>query len=108
MGFLDTAKNVLLYIRTIAHILRPGGLWANIGPLLYHYAEQPNSISIELSWEEIRPAIEKYFVFTEEPVRRRAYYTTNACGLFRTKYNTIFFEALRNNTPTEGTSKDVF
>ncbi|CAK9061043.1 unnamed protein product [Durusdinium trenchii] len=40
--FLDTAKNVFLYIRTIADIIRPGGLWANFGPLLYHYAEQPD------------------------------------------------------------------
>ena len=30
--FLDTAKNVFLYIRTIADIVRPGGLWANLGP----------------------------------------------------------------------------
>merc|ERR1712039_486430 len=74
--FLDTAKNVFLYIRTIANITRPGGIWANIGPLLYHYAEQASAISIELSWEEVKPAIEKYFDFKEEDVRQ-AYYTTN-------------------------------
>merc|ERR1712176_670736 len=37
--FIDTAKNIFLYIRTIANIIREGGLWSNIGPLLYHYAE---------------------------------------------------------------------
>merc|ERR1719382_2188582 len=67
--FLDTANNVFLYIRTIAMILRPGGLWANLGPLLYHYAESPRSVSIELSWEEVKPAIQRYFDFKEEEVR---------------------------------------
>eukprot|EP01071_Lankesteria_metandrocarpae_P006981 Lankesteria_metandrocarpae@DN4545_c0_g1_i1.p1 len=52
--FIDTAKNIFLYIRTIADILLPGALWANIGPLLFHYAEVPGEISVELSWEEIR------------------------------------------------------
>merc|ERR1719333_839982 len=67
--FLDTAKNVFLYIRTIAAIVPPGGIWANIGPLLFHYAEQANAISIELSWEEIRPIICRYFDFREEDRR---------------------------------------
>ena len=51
--FLDTARNVLLYIKTIAKIVRPGGLWANVGPLLYHYAETPHEMSVEFSAEEI-------------------------------------------------------
>ena len=37
--FLDTAHNILEYIECIAQLLRPGGLWVNMGPLLYHYAE---------------------------------------------------------------------
>lgn len=96
--FLDTAKNVFLYIRTIADIIRPGGLWANIGPLLYHFAEQPDNISIELSWEEIKPAIRKYFDFKEEDMRE-GFYTTNREGLYRTRYRCIFFAAIRNDTP---------
>lgn len=105
--FLDTAKNVFFYIRTIADIIRPGGLWANIGPLLFHYAEQPTAISIELSWEEIKPAISKYFDFQEEE-ERPAYYTTNEQGLFHTRYRCVFFAVLRNGTPTEGVSHPVF
>lgn len=105
--FLDTAKNVFLYIRVIADIVKPGGLWANIGPLLYHYAEQPDAISIELSWEEVKPAISKYFDFKEEELRY-AYYTTNEQGLFHTRYKCIYFAAIRNNTPTDGVSHPVF
>ena len=55
-----------LYIRTIAHIVRRDGIWTNIGPLLYHYADVPHEISIELSWEEVRPYICKYFDILEE------------------------------------------
>lgn len=105
--FLDTAKNVFLYIRTIADIIRPGGLWANIGPLLYHFAEQPDNISIELSWEEIKPAIRKYFDFKEEDMRE-GFYTTNREGLYRTRYRCIFFAAIRNDTPTDGESNPVY
>jgi len=105
--FLDTAKNVFLYIRTIAGMTRPGGLWANIGPLLYHYAEQADSISIELSWEELKPAIEKYFDFKEEDVRE-AYYTTNVSGMFHTRYRCKYFAAIRNDRPVEGKSLPVF
>ena len=31
--FIDTAHNVMDYMQTINLILKPGGLWVNIGPL---------------------------------------------------------------------------
>ena len=52
--FLDTANNVIEYIETIYHILKPGGVWINFGPLLYHYEDMKNEHSIELSVEEIK------------------------------------------------------
>ena len=42
--FLDTAHNVMEYIECIHKILKKGGIWINLGPLLYHYSEQPNEI----------------------------------------------------------------
>ena len=33
--FLDTAPNVLDYIRVIKNVLRDGGTWLNVGPLLW-------------------------------------------------------------------------
>ena len=59
--FLDTAKNIFLYIRTIASILRHGGAWVNLGPLLFHYAESPGEVSIELSWEEAE--LQRVFIY---------------------------------------------
>ena len=39
--FIDTAENILDYIAVIYHVLRPGGLWINVGPLHYHsYGKQ--------------------------------------------------------------------
>ncbi|RMZ80782.1 hypothetical protein DV737_g2860, partial [Chaetothyriales sp. CBS 132003] len=35
--FIDTAPNVLRYIETIHHCLKPGGVWVNVGPLLWHF-----------------------------------------------------------------------
>jgi carnosine N-methyltransferase len=55
--FIDTANNIIKYIKTIWDILKPGGLWVNCGPLLYHYTDVPGEISIELSWEEVRHVI---------------------------------------------------
>jgi carnosine N-methyltransferase len=35
--FLDTAPVVMEYIETIHRMLRSGGIWINMGPLLYHW-----------------------------------------------------------------------
>lgn len=58
--FLDTANNVVDYIETTWNILKPGGYWINLGPLLYHHADLPNENSIEPSYEEIREIISKF------------------------------------------------
>lgn len=105
--FLDTAKNVLLYIRIIADIVREGGYWINIGPLLWHYADLEHEISIELSWEEIKPCICRYFDIVEEE-QRTSTYTTNPGSLQGAKYNCVFFVAKRNSEPAVGTSNPVF
>ena len=31
--FIDTSDDLLEYIAVIAHVLKPGGLWVNAGPL---------------------------------------------------------------------------
>lgn len=105
--FLDTAKNVFQYIRVIADIIREGGLWINLGPLLFHYADAPHEISIEPSWEEVKPAIEEYFVLDVEE-KRDSVYTSNPGSLMSVRYHCIFFVARRNGKATEGMSNAVF
>ena len=39
------------YIELIHKILKPGGHWINLGPLLYHFADIPREPSIEPPYE---------------------------------------------------------
>ncbi|KAL7067694.1 hypothetical protein ACR3K2_19680 [Cryptosporidium serpentis] len=103
--FLDTARNILAYIRTIITLLPRGGLWANLGPLLYHYSGMLDITSIELSWEEIKPFIQEYFdIITEE--WRHATYTWNPSSMFKIDYKCIYFVAIRNDKILQGISND--
>ncbi|KAE8160713.1 N2227-like protein-domain-containing protein [Aspergillus tamarii] len=40
--FIDTAPNLIRYIETIRHCLKPNGVWVNIGPLLWHFEDGSN------------------------------------------------------------------
>eukprot|EP00415_Alexandrium_ostenfeldii_P004469 UN4469 len=100
--FIDSAKNIFLYILIIAQLLRCGGIWTNLGPLLYHYADVENEISIELTWEEVRPAICRYFDIVDETVMVSTYAST------KVRYRCKFFVAVRNSVPTSRTSNPVF
>ncbi|KAH8584104.1 uncharacterized protein ELE39_000392 [Cryptosporidium sp. chipmunk genotype I] len=93
--FLDTAKNIITYIRTITNLLPQNGVWINLGPLLYHYSGLNNVISIEPSWEEIKLIISKYFKIVKEEWRN-ATYTRNNNSMFKIVYKCIFFVAIRN------------
>lgn len=52
--FIDTAKNILDYLRILHDILKPGGVWINCGPLLWHFENVGRESSIELSMEEVK------------------------------------------------------
>ena len=38
--FIDTAPNILDYVIAIRRLLRPGGVWINLGPLQYHWSDE--------------------------------------------------------------------
>ncbi|KAF2860167.1 N2227-domain-containing protein [Piedraia hortae CBS 480.64] len=38
--FIDTAPNLLRYIEAVKNCLKPGGIWVNLGPLLWHFVGQ--------------------------------------------------------------------
>ena len=50
--FIDTAPNLIRYIETIRHCLRPGGVWVNVGPLLWHFDGRGHQRSGEDGAEE--------------------------------------------------------
>ncbi|KAG6069831.1 hypothetical protein E4U16_007330 [Claviceps sp. LM84 group G4] len=59
--FIDTARNLLSYFDTIKDVLKTGGLWINLGPLLYG-----TSPLVQLSLEDILTVAEKMgFEFLE-------------------------------------------
>lgn len=68
--FIDTAHNILDYLEKIWEMLKPGGVWINIGPLLYHYSDSPGEQSIELSWDQLKLfAEEQGFLFEVRTAR---------------------------------------
>ena len=95
--FLDTAQNVLEYLRVIHGALRPDGVWINLGPLQYHFESAPE-MSIELTWQEIILAAERIgFKFTEKTILNDPPlmpYAHDTLGLSRTMYRALFSSAL--------------
>jgi carnosine N-methyltransferase len=70
--FIDTAKNIIQYLEIIHKILKPGGTWINIGPLLYHFENTPGENSIELSLEDVKAVAEKIGFTITVSVSQRA------------------------------------
>ncbi|XP_035220920.1 carnosine N-methyltransferase-like isoform X2 [Stegodyphus dumicola] len=90
--FLDTANNVIDYIETTWNILKPGGYWINLGPLLYHHADVPNENSIEPSYEEIREIIVKFgFTILKEELNVVTPYSQNPRSMMCYEYKSVFF-----------------
>src|SRR3989338_8865726 len=52
--FLDTAHNIVEYLQLIHQCLRPGGLLNNVGPLLFHWADSFEEVSIEITYDELK------------------------------------------------------
>ncbi|CAD7972511.1 unnamed protein product [Amoebophrya sp. A25] len=106
--FLDTARNVIQYIRTLALIIPRGGMWGNLGPLLYHFAESPDEHSIELSYTDLLPIIRQYFDVKEESILRDCGYVNDKYGARSSRYHARFFVCVRNSTPVTGTSNPTY
>jgi len=89
--FLDCAHNMIDFIQTIHRILKTGGKWINLGPLLYHFADIPGENSIEPSYEIIRAIIlDLGFEFlSEEDVD--CTYDQNPNSMLKYSYNCNFF-----------------
>jgi hypothetical protein len=54
--FIDTAHNILEYLEIISNLLKEGGAWINLGPLLFHWSDAHTYLSDgELSVEVSAP-----------------------------------------------------
>lgn len=107
--FIDTANNVVEYIRTIAKILAPGGLWVNLGPLLYHFADPYAALgdaemSVELSLEDVkRVAYHFGFRLLADTIVQTTY-TANQRSMMRNLYDCAFWTMVNGGKGQEATA----
>ncbi|KAJ3073391.1 hypothetical protein HDU99_001976, partial [Rhizoclosmatium hyalinum] len=81
--FIDTAKNIFEYLTVIWNALKPGGVWINHGPLLYHFEGMRNEMSVELNLEELKTVAKNMgFIFEEERMMPSTY-TSNENSMLK-------------------------
>jgi len=92
--FLDTASNVVSLLQTIYRILKPGGVLINLGPLLYHFSQEDDSV--ELSHSQLMGVVKGVgFTVEEEKVDVPTTYIGNSLSMMRTEYRSAFFVATK-------------
>ncbi|CAI4229682.1 unnamed protein product [Auanema sp. JU1783] len=91
--FIDTANNILDYIEKIYEILKPGGLWINVGPLTYHFEDVPGEASIEIPYKDLMRIISEVGFVIEEERQIESNYTNNMRSMLRSVYTCAFFVA---------------
>ncbi|KAF5857024.1 hypothetical protein ETB97_006415 [Aspergillus alliaceus] len=103
--FIDTARNLVSYLENIHRLLRPGGQWVNLGPLLYGSAP-----FLQLSLDEILALSEDIgFVFQETDAScgditipgmaargKEVAYAQNEKGLSKNAYQAQFWVAKKS------------
>ena len=52
--FIDTAPNLVRYIQTIHNCLKSGGVWVNMGPLLWHFDDRAPNLNVKKGEENLR------------------------------------------------------
>jgi carnosine N-methyltransferase len=118
--FIDTAPNLINYIETIKTCLKPGGIWINLGPLLWHFESAPtpgererqrgktasrghghhghNGIgepgSFELSNDEVLALVQQYgFVMLEQKQASPTGYVADPASMLLNVYRPVFWVA---------------
>lgn len=94
--FLDTSDDIFATIATISKLVRPGGLWANFGPLLWHFEHDAERSGLELCMDDLLHAIRSNgweFEHLESDIETTYCTSPNALGAF--VYKCVFFVARR-------------
>ncbi|CAL5203490.1 unnamed protein product [Lathyrus oleraceus] len=101
--FIDTAHNIVEYIEIISQILKDGGVWINLGPLLYHFADtygQDDEMSIELSLEDVKRIALNYGLEFEKERTIETTYTTNPKSMMQNRYFAAFWTMRKKSAAT--------
>ncbi|KAI5560052.1 hypothetical protein BDE02_16G020300 [Populus trichocarpa] len=102
--FIDTAHNIVEYIEIISRILKDGGVWINLGPLLYHFADmygQEDEMSIELSLEDVKCVAFNYGFEVEKEKTIETTYTTNPRSMMQNRYFAAFWTMRKKSAAVE-------
>ncbi|GAA6018443.1 hypothetical protein JCM10207_000896 [Rhodosporidiobolus poonsookiae] len=97
--FIDTARNLLAYFSTIHRALRPGGVWLNAGPLLYHGGGPAMQLPLE---DVVRAAELVGFVVERREALREVRYTADEKGMYTFAYDCDFWVARKPRTAGAG------
>lgn len=89
--FIDTARSLVQYLETIHELLKPGGIWVNVGPLLYGSAPW-----VQLSLDEVLAVGESMgFQFEEGRREKEVLYNFNQSSLYRNGYVAQYWVAVK-------------
>ncbi|KAI9567608.1 N2227-domain-containing protein [Boletus coccyginus] len=95
--FIDTAKNIVNYLRAIHRILAPGGVWINLGPLLWHFENNnTNDPSIELDLEEVKALVRQMGFRLSDERTIETSYTSNDQSMLGYTYKAAFWKATKD------------
>ncbi|KAG8975335.1 hypothetical protein FRC05_005894 [Tulasnella sp. 425] len=94
--FIDTAKDIVEYLRIIHQVLVPGGIWVNLGPLLWHYENNTTGdVSIEASLDEVKELAKAIGFEISQEKTIPTTYTGVLDGMLRYEYQTEFWVATK-------------
>ncbi|KAL0222415.1 hypothetical protein RCL1_002269 [Eukaryota sp. TZLM3-RCL] len=96
--FLDTARDIVEYLKIIYKILKPGGILVSIGPLTWHWNKstcQGSFVSIELSHEEIMLLLPRIGFKVIKNDWMTCQYCQEPNSLSKSEYNCFYFEAIK-------------
>ncbi|GAA6061368.1 hypothetical protein JCM10212_005822 [Sporobolomyces blumeae] len=91
--FIDTARSIPHYLETIYGLLKPGGVWINCGPTLWHFENDLEARSIELPLEDVEDLARRIGFEISEEREIQTSYTTNPRSLLRHEYTAAFWVA---------------
>ena len=92
--FIDCAHNILQFVQVIHRVLKSGGVWINLGPLLYHFSDVKGEDSIEPDYTTLKAIIKDLrFEFIEEKEKVETTYSQNATSMLQYTYNCVMFSA---------------
>jgi len=92
--FIDCAHNILEFVQIINRVLKKGGMWINLGPLLYHFSDIKNEDSIEPDYSTLRAIIKDLgFEFVSEDESVACSYSQNPASMLQYTYNCVMFTA---------------